>query len=779
MQDTDPPVKEKLKELRRQIRRHNRLYYEKDRPEVSDAEYDRLFAELSEIEGRYPELITKTSPTQTVGGRPSAEFEKVRHLAPMLSLENAFGPADAAAFDARVRKALGAGRVRYCAELKFDGIALNLLYRGGELALGSTRGDGAVGEDLTEGIRTISSIPSRLKLPAPETLEVRGEVIIRTDDFLRMNERLAEVGVKEFVNPRNAAAGSLRNQIAQVVASRPLHFYAYGIGFEDGLGLGSHSETLDWLEKAGFAVSPERASSEDMGDLVSFHGRIEAGRSSIPFGIDGVVYKVDDLALQRRLGVVARAPRYAVAHKFNPEEAQTELLRIDVQVGRTGVVTPVARLAPVLVGGVVVSNATLHNESEIRAKGILVPDAVRIRRAGDVIPEVIGSVPERRPAGAAPFVFPDRCPSCGEGISLRAPDDPDAPAIRVCRNPRCPAQVCGRLIHFASRGALDIRGLGKEIVEELVERKMAARPGDLFRLRAEDLAGLSMLADLSAEKLAAEIAKAKEPPLGVLIHALGMPGVGETTAQRLAGFFGSIDALRAASLEELMFVEDVGAETARQVRAWLGDAENAAAVDDLLAQGVRAKPPESHERPHVGVDRLFAVIKKMKAELREDEIALVGGERPLEKLGDKFAAGVGERFGSVREILECPADEIAGRLAGAKDAGKLVAFLKDPHYSAMLGRLDAAGVRLGEREDSSSPLAGRTVVVTGTLETMKRQDAEGRLRAAGAKVTGSVSSATDYLFAGADPGRNKVAAAEKHGVRVMGENELVELLGGA
>ncbi len=781
-------VRDELRDLRKQIRRHNRLYHEKADPEITDADYDRLFARLLALEECYPELITKSSPSQKVGWSPSPSFAAVEHLNPMLSLSNVFNEGEVDAFDARMRKELQMDAVPYSAEMKFDGVAANLLYQSGTLRLGSTRGDGIHGEDITESVRTIASIPERISgSRIPEEIEIRGEVLIHTDDFLKMNSRLKGLGMKPFVNPRNAAAGSLRNLVTQVTASRPLHFYAYGVGSVDGLdaGLKRHSLVLEWLEDIGFKISPRRHAGLGIQEMSGFYREIAATRSEIPFGVDGIVYKIDDLALQRKLGMISRAPRYAVAHKFNPEVAETQLLQIDIQVGRTGALTPVARLAPILVGGVVVSNATLHNASEIEGKGIMVPDVVLIRRAGDVIPEVVRNVPDRRPESARPYVFPGTCPVCGAGVALSREKVPDGdasagPVLHYCPNRECRAQVCGRLMHFASRRAFDIQGLGKEIVEALVRHEKVAKPPDLFRLTREDLLEMPMFAEVSADKLLRHIADSREVPLNVLIYSLGIPNVGESAALRIAGFFGSLECFRKSGIELMMFVEDVGAETARQVVAWWSEPRNMDMVDELLALGVHPRPVTSRQGRHVSLESFFGVVRKMKSMLTEDEIVRVDGDRPLDGVGDVVFNRLAEGFPSLKELMDATAEEVAravaydGRPASRQAAEKVAKFLNHPHYAGMISALSEAGLDLG-RGGETSGLNGQTFVLTGILTGISRNEAKERLQALGAKVSGSVSARTGFVVVGENPGQ-KLADAQALGVACLNEQEFVDKL---
>src|SRR5689334_14615649 len=536
--------------LREQLNHHADLYYRQDAPEVSDAEYDRLFSELSQLETQYPELKTADSPTQRVGGAPLEGLEPVRHEIPMRSIRTETDTEDsgASAFDARLRRELGeqAAPIEYNAEPKFDGLALSLLYEDGVLVRAATRGDGEVGENVTQNIRTIRKIPLRLRGKAPGRLEVRGEVYMNRKDFERMNERQQAAGGKVFVNPRNAAAGAVRQLDPKLTAQRPLSFFAYGIGVQQGWKApGTQSGVLDALERFGLPVSDLREIVKGPQALAAYHRRIGALRDKLPFDIDGVVYKVNDLALQEQLGFVAREPRWAVAHKYPAEEEITEVLAIDIQVGRTGTLTPVAKLQPVFVGGVTVSNATLHNEDELRRKDIWAGDRVIVRRAGDVIPEVVGV---RTPGPRMQrFEMPQHCPVCGSPV-VRIEGEA---ATRCTGGLFCKAQRKQTLLHFAGRRAMDIEGLGEKLVDQLVERDLVKNPADLYKLDVAALEALERMGEKSAQNLVAEIEKSRRTELHRFVYALGIPGVGEEVAKILARHFGSVEAPAAADWPKL------------------------------------------------------------------------------------------------------------------------------------------------------------------------------------------------------------------------------------
>ncbi|MDO8350905.1 MAG: NAD-dependent DNA ligase LigA, partial [Gallionella sp.] len=556
----------RVAQLRAEIERHNRLYYVLDEPTIPDAEYDQLFRELQSLEAQHPELLTLDSPTQRVGGAPLKYFAEVQHRTPMLSLNNAFSEEEVRAFDTRIREALGVAVVEYAVELKFDGLAVSLTYRNGVFAQGATRGDGSTGEEVTENLRTVRAIPLRLHDAAGADLladvEVRGEVLMFNQDFNKLNAQQRANGDKEFVNPRNAAAGSLRQLDSRITAARHLSFFAYGVGLCEGLVLpGQHDCQMALLQQWGFPVAAQRRVVRGVDGLLNFYREMGEQRAALPFAIDGVVYKVNDLALQQRLGFVSRAPRFAIAHKFPAEEAMTTLLDIDVQVGRTGALTPVARLVPVFVGGVTVTNATLHNEDEIRRKDVRIGDTVIVRRAGDVIPEVARVVLERRPADVREFVMPALCPVCGSHVA-RAVDEA---AWRCTGGLFCPAQRKQALLHFAGRRAMNIDGLGDKLVEQLVDVNLVNTPADLYKLGMSALAGMERMGEKSALNLLDAIAHSKHTTLARFIFALGIRNVGEATARDMARHFGTLDKLLAADAVGLQLVRDFGPVVAQSL----------------------------------------------------------------------------------------------------------------------------------------------------------------------------------------------------------------------
>jgi DNA ligase (NAD+) len=659
-------------ELRRQIEHHNYRYYVLDDPEVSDARYDALLGELRALESAHPELVTADSPTQRVGGAVSREFAEVVHAVPMLSLDNAFSEEDVLDFDRRVRERLDVEEVAYSAEPKIDGLAISLRYERGRLVQAATRGDGTRGEDVTANVRAIRSVPLRLVGDrAPALLEVRGEVFMTRRSFDALNRRQAEKGEKTFANPRNAAAGSLRQLDPAITANRALDLFFYGIGAAEGWETPRlHSEVLAALRALGLRTCPEMAVVGGVAGCLDYYARIGRKRDALGYDIDGVVYKVDRLDWQRDLGFVARAPRWAVAHKFPAQEETTTVRDVEFQVGRTGALTPVARLEPVFVGGVTVSNVTLHNMDDLERKDVRIGDTVVVRRAGDVIPEVVRVVPELRPAEARRVELPARCPVCGSHVTRS-----EGEAVARCTGGLvCQAQRREALRHFASRRAMDIEGLGDRIVEQLVDAGRVATPADLYTLGEEEVSGLERMGPKSASNLVAALERSKETTLARFLFALGIRDVGEATALALASHFGGIEPLMSASLEEIQQVHDVGPVVAAHVRDFFDEPRNRGVIGELRRSGVRW----SEGRP--------------------------------------------------------------------------------------------------TRASGEGPLAGETVVITGTLASMTRDEARDAARSAGATVTDSVSKKTTLLVVGAEAG-SKLRRAQELGVRVVEETEFVQLLG--
>lgn len=627
-------ARQRAEALRAELERHNRLYYVEDNPEISDAEYDRLFRELVELERTYPELASDDSPTQRVGAAPLAAFAEVRHRVPMLSINNALDDAEARAFDRRVREALGVDCVDYAAEPKFDGLAISLTYRNGVFVQGATRGDGAAGEDVTRNLRTVRAIPLRLAAGADtEELEIRGEVLMYRRDFDALNARQRAAGEREFANPRNAAAGAVRQLDSRITASRPLRFFAYAIAHSSHFRWVTHSATLDRLAELGFPVCPERRVVQGVEGLLEYFQSIGVLRARLPYAIDGVVYKVNRLDWQQRLGFVSRAPRFALAHKFPAEEQTTEVLGIDVQVGRTGALTPVARLRPVFVGGVTVASATLHNEDELRRKDVRVGDTVVVRRAGDVIPEVVTVRLERRPSGASAYAMPRNCPVCGSAV-VRNEDE----AVARCSGGLyCAAQRRQALLHFASRRAMDIEGLGERLVEQLVEHGLVRTPADLYRLTAAQLAGLERMGEKSAANLVQALEQSRHTTLERLVFALGIRNVGESTARELARHFGDLEPIMRASEAELLAVADIGPVVARTIRQFFDEPHNREVVYELIQSGLTWSKTAPAPRPQPGGAKTFVVTGTLAGMTRD------AARSAIEARGHKVAGSVSKK----------------------------------------------------------------------------------------------------------------------------------------
>jgi DNA ligase (NAD+) len=647
------------------IEQYDHEYYVLDAPSVPDSEYDRVYRELQSLEQQYPQLITPDSPTQRVSGHAANAFKSITHRQAMLSLNNAFLDAELEAFDKRIRDALGQKSVEYAVEPKFDGLAITLTYENGMFTQGATRGDGFTGEDVTHNLRTLKVIPLRLRTDhPPQLLEVRGEVLMLKRDFEKLNRTQAEKGDKLFANPRNAAAGSLRQLDPNITAKRPLTFFAYGLGIAEGAPVfASHSEAMDYLAGLHFPVSAVRATVKGLAGLKGYYEKIGQLRNSLPFDIDGVVYKVNAFNLQKELGFVSRAPRWAIAHKFPAQEALTLVEDITVQVGRTGAITPVARLKPVFVGGVTVTNATLHNEDEVRRKDVYVGDTVSVRRAGDVIPEVVSVVLERRPANVKRFEMPTVCPECGSHI-LRPIDE----AVARCTGGLvCPAQRKQAIIHFASRRAMNIEGLGEKLVDQLVEANLVHTLADIYKLDLETLSNLERMAQKSAQNILDALEHSKTTTLARFIYALGMRNVGEATAKDLAKHFGSLSALMEADAAALLQVNDVGPVVAESILNFLSEAHNQEVIAALQNAGVNW--PETTGR-HIAqghlVGKTFVLtgtLPTMSRDEAKEKIEAAGGKisGSVSKKTDYVVAGAdaGSKLDKAQELGITLLDEAA------------------------------------------------------------------------------------------------------------------------
>ncbi|PID50298.1 MAG: DNA ligase (NAD(+)) LigA [Proteobacteria bacterium] len=643
-------VKDQLETLRAQIRYHNHRYYVLDDPEVPDAAYDRLFRQLQALEAEHPEYITADSPTQRVGGHPLDAFNEVQHRLPMLSLGNVFNEEELVAFDKRVHERLGIeAPLDYVAEPKLDGLAISLLYEKGQLIRAATRGDGESGEDVTQNVRTIHAVPLRLLGKSwPQVLEVRGEVYMPKASFNALNERLAREGAKTFVNPRNAAAGSLRQLDARITAQRHLSIFCYALGWVEGAEMpDTHYAILQCLQDWGFRVSPDIKQVQGVAGCMAYYEAIGSRRASLPYAIDGVVYKVNAITLQQKLGFVSRAPRWAIAHKFPAQEEMTTLEAVDFQVGRTGALTPVARLQPVFVGGVTVSNVTLHNMDEIERKAICIQDKVIVRRAGDVIPEVVRVVLEQRPKHTVAIALPKHCPVCGSEVQRLE----DEAVARCTGGLYCPAQVKEAIKHFASRRAMNIDGLGDKLVEQLFDTGLIKHVDDLYRLNAEQLVALERMAEKSANNLLNALEKSKASTLERFIFALGIREVGESTAKRLAHHFGSLEALLAANEESLLAIHDVGAIMAQHIVAFFRETHNLDTIKQLRELGIHWQDYEVQSNQtalplHGKTYVITGTLSRPRDEIKTD----------LEALGAKVSGSVSKKTTAL----------IAGKEAGSK-----------------------------------------------------------------------------------------------------------------
>ena len=657
--------------LQTELARLEHAYYVLDQPLVPDAEYDRLYREFLDLEQKHPDWISADSLSQRVGGTPLKVFNEVKHAVPMLSLNNAFEESELINFDRRCRDGLGLESVNYACELKFDGLAISLRYEHGVLVQAATRGDGASGEDVTVNIRTIRAIPLRLTgKKIPDVLEVRGEVFMHRDDFEKMNKYAATLGEKEFANPRNAAAGSLRQLDSKITAKRPLSFFAYGLGAFEPINWlpKTHSQLLDHYVELGLPVCQERRVVSSVEGLNQFYQEIARKRNQLPYEIDGVVYKVNSFSQQNTLGFVSRAPRFAIAHKYPAQEEITTVLGIDVQVGRTGAITPVARLSPVLVGGVTVTNATLHNEDEVRRKDVRVGDTVVVRRAGDVIPEVVSVVLDRRPQHTQPFEIPSRCPICDSHIE-RLVDE----AIARCSGGLfCAAQRKQALLHFAHRRAMDIEGLGDKIVDQLVDLNLVRTPADLYRLGFSALANLERMGDKSADNLIRSIAQSKSTSLPRFIFGLGIRHVGESTAKDLAKYFGTMQALMDAQMEDLLTVNDVGPVVANSIISFMSESHNREVIEQLLASGIEFQVEEQIASVDLS-GKTFVLTGTLPTMSRDQAKAL------LEAAGAKVAGSVSQKTSYI----------VAGSDAGSKleKANELgIPILDEDALMKILGR---------------------------------------------------------------------------------------------
>jgi DNA ligase (NAD+) len=768
---------QRISELRNELDAHNYRYYVLDEPSVPDAEYDRLFRELQALEAEHPELVTPESPTQRVGGEALSAFGEVRHEVPMLSLGNAFEEDDLLAFDRSVQNGLGlsggdlfggGAEVEYSCEPKLDGLAVSLRYENGQLVRGATRGDGSTGEDITSNVRTIRNVPLKLQGEGwPQVLEVRGEVFMPKSGFEELNARQAESGGKTFANPRNAAAGSLRQLDPKITASRPLEFCCYGVGQVSGELPGTQVAMLQQLKAWGVPISRELKLAKGVEACLEYYRDIGARRMSLAYDIDGVVFKVNNIEDQQQLGFRARTPHWAIAHKFPAQEELTELLDVEFQVGRTGAVTPVARLNPVKVAGVVVANATLHNMDEVARLGVMIGDTVIIRRAGDVIPQVMAVVPERRPENARPVHIPEQCPVCGSAVertqlvkrSKGKESLSDGSVYRCVGRLSCQAQLKQAIIHFVSRRAMDIEGLGDK------DEKLIGSPADLYKLQYEQIIGLEGFAEVSSNKLLKAIEDSKRPTLARFIYALGIPDVGEETAKVLARSLASLARVRTALPEVLTYLPDIGLEVAHEIHSFFEDDHNEQVIDALLGEcGLQLQEEGELSAEFTAIATLGGMLDKLN----------------IPSVGPGAAQKLAERFGSLDGVLD--GDWLDMRQTLPEKQAKAVREFFDSAENARRARAIEQQLReFGMHWESEKKvaeglsLAGQTWVLTGTLEVMSRDVAKGKLESLGAKVAGSVSAKTHCVVAGPGAG-SKLAKAGELGVKVLDEAQFIDQL---
>lgn len=775
-------IEQELAQLREELHLHNYRYYVLDDPQIPDASYDRLFHQLKALEQQHPELVTDDSPTQRVGAQPLAAFSQVQHELPMLSLDNAFNADDMLSFEKRISDRLADPRhdpVEFACEPKLDGIAVSLMYEDGVLVRGATRGDGSTGEDITQNVRTVASIPLKLLGEGfPRRLEVRGEIYMPKSSFEQLNQQAQSRGEKGFVNPRNAAAGSLRQLDSRITAQRALEMCVYSVGVVDGGNLpGKHTDILQQLHQWGFLINPHMEAAQGAQGCLDYYQRLSLLREDLPYEIDGIVFKVNQLRLQDELGFVARAPRWAIAHKFPAQEEMTVVRAVEFQVGRTGAITPVARLEPIFVGGVTVSNATLHNMDEIERLDVREGDTVVIRRAGDVIPQVVRVLLEKRVGEPDKVAHPQQCPVCAsdvERVQLAKHGRAGKVALeqgaayRCIGRLSCAAQLKQAIVHYVSRKAMDIDGLGEKSIDLLVDEKLIRTPADLYRLQIDQLTPLEGFAELSARKLLDALETSKKVSLARFIYALGIPDVGEETARVLADSFGQLSLIQQASSTLLTWLPDIGQEVAQEIVNFFADAHNSNVIDDLLSQGIRLEQREGTAPSLIGsvsfaellvkleisgvakttAQRLANHFVNLPALLNADELQL----RLVEKLSKK----------AITNLLVFSGNETLRQRALDMES-ELIRF--DMHWSCQRQQ-DIADAGL---------LDGKTYVLTGSLSQLNRNDAKKQLQVLGAKVAGSVSKNTDVLVAGEKAG-SKLTKAQELGITIIDEDGLIALL---
>jgi len=782
MADTAAPdPARRVAELRERIENANHRYHVLDDPDIPDIEYDRLMRELESLEAEHPQLADPDSPTRRIGASPSRTFAEVRHEIPMLSLGNAFSDDEVRDFERRIEERLELRDPMFSVEPKFDGLAISLRYEDGAFVRGATRGDGASGEEVTANLRVVKSVPLRLRgTDWPRVLEVRGEIYMPRAAFERYNAQARDQGGKVLANPRNGAAGSLRQLDPRVTAARPLAFFAYALGVVEGSAMpDTHSATLARLRDWGFPVSNLVETARGVDGCLDYYRRIGERRDTLPFDIDGVVYKLDDLAGQRELGFVGRTPRWAIAHKFPAQEQATRLLAIDINIGRTGAATPTARLEPVQVGGVVVTNATLHNADQVARLDVRIDDTVIVRRAGDVIPEVVRVVPEHRPPTSVPWQMPSHCPVCGSELVREAGE-----VVWRCSGELvCPAQRKEAVFHFAARRAMDIEGLGERLIEDLCDLDFVRSVADLYALSLDDFVEMKRRADARdgttpetakagkvatkwAENLVDAIERSRATTLERFLYALGIEHVGESTAKALATWFGALERIRHLPWPLLKLVPDIGGEVARSIGHFFEQAGNQQVIDDLLARGVRLGDEHAVSVKLAKVLTLGNVLENIE----------------IPKLTHKRAQQLAEAFSDAHALAAASHEQLVGAGLPADTAAAMIAWREDPANARLLmdsiealNRFREMLQDAGTAASAPAPLDGQTVVLTGTLVALTREEAKAKLEALGAKVAGSVSKKTRFVVAGSEAG-SKLDKARELGVEVWDEQRLLAFL---